>query len=92
MRPSPSRLFLLGAVTASLAAASTASGDVILEDKGLYKKETWSIGKYYDDLDDPIDAPGVVTSGRDPRQPSGPALDFSRRPGSRPTPADAQRE
>jgi hypothetical protein len=92
MRPSPSGLFLLAAVTTSLAAVSTASGDVIFEDKGLYKKETWNIGKYYDDLGDPTDAPGVVTSGRDPREPSGPAVDFSRRPGSSPSPADAQRE
>ncbi len=67
------------ALAGTLGAAAWPSrgvADVIAEDKGLYKKETWNIQKYYDDLDDPTDAPGVITSGRDPEDPSGPALDF----------------
>ncbi len=59
---------------------SPAADDVILENKGLYKKETWDVQKYYDDLDDPTDAPGVITSGKDPKEPSGPALDFESQP------------
>ncbi len=62
---------LIAAIT-----ATTADAEVIYEDKGLYKKETWNIGKRYDDLDDPSDAPGVITRGRDPSSPSGPAVDF----------------
>ncbi len=64
--------------------ASPSCAEVILEDKGLYKKDTWNVGKYYDDLDDATDAPGVVTRGSDPRRPSGPAVDFERRPGVAP--------
>jgi hypothetical protein len=59
-----------------IAVSAPARAEVILEDKGLYKKDTWSIGKYYDDLGNPNDGPGVVTSGKDPRYPSGPAVDF----------------
>ncbi len=61
-------------------ALSPAAADVIFENKGLYKKETWDVQKYYDDLDDPTDAPGVITSGKDPEEPSGPALDFESQP------------
>lgn len=55
---------------------SSSWADVILEDKGLYKKDSWNISKRYDDLDNPHDAPGIITKGRDPANPSGPAVDF----------------
>jgi len=64
-----------------LLAPTSGLADVVLEDKGLYKKETWEVGKYYDDLDNPNDKPGVITSGQDPKNPSGPAVDFESRPG-----------
>ena len=67
-----------------LGATSSASADVILENKGLYKKESWNVGKYYDDLGNPNDKPGVITSGQNPRDPSGPAVDFENRPGAKP--------
>lgn len=50
--------------------------DVIAKDEGLYEKERWNISKRYDDLDNPHDAPGIITSGEDPASPSGPALDM----------------
>jgi hypothetical protein len=59
-----------------------AMSEVIFEDKGLYKKDRWNIQRHYDDLDDPRDAPGIITRGRDPDSPSGPAPDFETRPGS----------
>ncbi len=49
---------------------------MILKNKGLYKKDSWNISKRYDDLDNPYDAPGMITKGRDPANPSGPAVDF----------------
>ncbi len=72
----------------SFGAATSVSADVIFENKGLYKKETWNIGKRYDDLSNPNDKPGVVTSGQDPRDPSGPAVDFENRPGAKPGASD----
>ena len=62
-----------------------ARAEVILEDKGPYKKDIWHVEKRYDDLDTPNDRPGVVTSGRDPLRPSGPAVDFEERPGAEPS-------
>lgn len=56
--------------------------EVIAEDKGLYKKEKWNITKRYDDLDNPHDAPGIITKGHDPANPSGPAVDFEEPLGS----------
>ncbi len=63
-----------------LTAASSAQADVIAEDKGIYKKDSWNISKRYDDLDNPHDAPGIITKGHDPAKPSGPAVDFEELP------------
>ncbi len=69
------------ALSALLQPVSSES-NVIAEDQGLYKKETWNIQKYYDDLNDPNDARGIITKGKDPADPSGPAVDFRKRPGA----------
>lgn len=49
--------------------------EIIAEDEGLYEQERWNVGKRYDDLGNPSDAPGIITEGRDPAYPSGPAID-----------------
>ena len=61
--------------------STPAPADVIFEEKGLYTQDTWNIKKYYDDLENPNDKPGVLTSGEDPHDPSGPAVDFDQGPG-----------
>jgi hypothetical protein len=65
-----------------LLAAGPARSEVVFEGKGLYEKDRWEIQRTYDELDDPEDAPGMITRGRDPASPSGPVPDFERRPGS----------
>ncbi len=78
------RLFVAPAIAAILMplVPDLSRAEVILEDKGLYKKEKWNISKRYDDLDNPRDAPGIITKGRDPARPSGPAVDFEETPGT----------
>lgn len=61
---------------------SPGQAEVTAEDMGLYEKERWNISKRYDDLDNPHDAPGIITKGQDPANPSGPAVDFEELPGS----------
>ncbi|MFC4174294.1 hypothetical protein ACFOYU_19970 [Microvirga sp. GCM10011540] len=58
-----------------LIACPLARAEVLLEDQGLYEQQRWNVGKRYDDLDNPRDAPGILTQGRDPANPSGPAVD-----------------
>ncbi|MBJ6127094.1 hypothetical protein [Microvirga splendida] len=73
------RKLIIAATAAALALPATLTpvrADVIAEDEGLYEKERWNIGKRYDNLDNPYDAPGIITSGEDPANPSGPALDM----------------
>lgn len=79
------KIDVLAVLVAGLAASlhpNPSEADVIAENEGLYKKETWNIQKYYDDLDDPSDAPGIITKGTDPAEPSGPASDFKTPPGA----------
>jgi hypothetical protein len=70
------------AIIMVVVAPASSRGEVVFEDKGLYEKDTWNIQRYYDDLDNPRDARGIVTRGRDPDSDAGPALDFERHPGS----------
>ncbi|GGK54662.1 hypothetical protein [Salinarimonas ramus] len=69
---------------AAAALAAPALSDPILEDQGLYEKQFWEIAPLYDDLDEQ-DPPGVLTEGRDPEDPAGPAVDF-RKQGLPPVP------